>query len=294
MENKKMICAICGEEIKGWIGKMACHPRAIHKWLEELLDDDEFTELGNMVSSRDNTLYVHEECRDKIINRELDINALHLPWFTKEKVKMLHAKMKPYSEIYGGLRKRVYERQNHKCYKCGCDLEESSSIIRRIDTMEPRTEENACLVCNSCNEHYANFTDMKKMQDVQETPVEALTEATAAVPVETPVKKAVVSETPVSEDTFSWNDICEQLKVIFSKIDTYEEKLQRQQKEAEMKISKIQHDIEKLSLDEEDGLKTFRLLKECLLHRRHIEDELEKVRSFRSETSALGRKNVSA
>lgn len=199
--DRKMRCAICGEEMNDkFIRKHYCPP-AVHKWLPECLDKEEAAEVRQMVYSRDNIIFVHEECAGKMKDGVTEINALFLPGFSKAKLHAVWEKMQPYAKMCGDLRKRMYEKQNHRCYQCGCKIEESSSVIRRIDIKLGRIEENGCLVCSCCNKHYEDFveTKMKKQQESLEST--ALEESKTAEINETVETKETVEIIETEEET---------------------------------------------------------------------------------------------
>lgn len=153
----KMICAVCGEEINGLYVKEYCQPPALHKWLKTSLSLYEYRELKELVLSRDNIIYVHEECSSEKRKERVNITTLHLGKSRKARIEEGYAKMKPYANRYRDMRGHIVMRQNRKCYQCGCDIKEKHSVLRRIDATKPRTEENGCLVCYDCDEKYKNF-----------------------------------------------------------------------------------------------------------------------------------------
>lgn len=155
----KMVCARCGKEINGQFVKEYCQSPYIHKWLKETLPLRQYRELKELALSRDNVIFVHEECSYERTREKVNVGTLHLGRTRKERISEIYTKMKPYSDLYRNMRGRIVVRQERKCYKCGCEIKEKYSILRRIDTTKPRTEENGCLVCYSCDEKYRNFLE---------------------------------------------------------------------------------------------------------------------------------------
>lgn len=257
--NKTMICALCGKEIRGTYSKNHCYPRAIHKWLADSLDEDEASELKSLISGQDNIIYTHTGCSSKKEDFEVNVDTLCLPWYKKERVRETRVKIRPYAKQYHEMKARIYESQAHKCLQCGCRLTENNGVMRRINTEKPRTEENACLVCHSCNHANANFVEAKKQLD---------------------------------GDGFQWRIIEEQQRVLFRNLKAYGEQLRRQQKEVELEITEVQRDIEVLSFEDQRGYQAYQRLKELLSRRSHIKSELERVAGFLPET--LGRRGLSA
>lgn len=168
-DRKRVICAICGVEIEGKIQKKYCQPPAVYKWLEQTLEPVEAAELKKMILSRDNVIYAHKYCKKELGDNKVNINALYLPQFKRAKCRELYEKINPYFNSYRNIRGHICVSQNRKCYKCGCDIKEKNTVIRRIDPHKPRTEENACLVCHTCDGKYLDFTDVgtERMQETE-------------------------------------------------------------------------------------------------------------------------------
>jgi hypothetical protein len=157
MNERTINCALCGKRIEGKPSKDHCHPRAIYKWLEELLDEEAYREVKNLVDSQDNIIFTHDSCNKEKEDFIVDIDKLYLPNHKKQAVANVHSKIRPYQEMYFDLKTRIYNKQSCKCYNCGCEIENNNGVIRRIDCDYPRYEENACIVCHSCNVHCAKF-----------------------------------------------------------------------------------------------------------------------------------------
>lgn len=85
-------------------------------------------------------------------------------------------------------------------------------------------------------------------------------------------------EEPMLE--FDWHSISEAQSKLYSGLRTYSERLNDKLSEVDLEICDIQHYIEFFSLDAAKGYKAYRMLKERLLRRREIKDEMAKVNLF--------------
>lgn len=109
---------------------------------------------------------------------------------------------------------------------------------------------------------------MRKYWEIIEAP-EPEGERLPAVPQET-----------YSHGSFDWAEISKQQFELFNGLEQYETQLRYQLSEVDLEICDINHYIEFFSLDAAKGYKAYRMLKERLLRRRKIKDELAKTNIF--------------
>lgn len=99
------------------------------------------------------------------------------------------------------------------------------------------------------------------------------------------VSSLVLPQENYSYDHFDWGDISKKQYELFNDLEQYGNQLRYQLSEVDLEICDINHYIEFFSLDAAKGYKAYRMLKERLLRRRKIKDELAKTNIFVASTS---------
>ena len=88
------------------------------------------------------------------------------------------------------------------------------------------------------------------------------------------------------EFNFDWHELSASQNKLYDELQQYGVSLKDKLSEVDMEICDIQHYIEFFSLDAAKGYKAYRMLKERLVRRREIKDEMAKVNLFLSGTSS--------
>ena len=85
---------------------------------------------------------------------------------------------------------------------------------------------------------------------------------------------------------FDWHSLSESQNKLYAELQQYGLVLKDKLSQVDLEICDIQHYIEFFSLDAAKGYKAYRMLKERLIKRREIKDEIAKVNLFLSGTSS--------
>ena len=85
---------------------------------------------------------------------------------------------------------------------------------------------------------------------------------------------------------FDWYSLSESQNKLYAELQQYGLVLKDKLSQVDLEICDIQHYIEFFSLDAAKGYKAYRMLKERLIKRREIKDEIAKVNLFLSGTSS--------
>lgn len=85
---------------------------------------------------------------------------------------------------------------------------------------------------------------------------------------------------------FDWHELSASQNRLYDDLRQYGLSLNDQLSQVDMEICDIQHYIEFFALDAAKGYKAYRMLKERLVRRREIKDEMAKVNLFLSGTSS--------
>lgn len=88
-----------------------------------------------------------------------------------------------------------------------------------------------------------------------------------------------------SFDSFDWEEISHAQQILFRDLYAYKENLKNDLSAVDQEICDIYHYIEFYTLDAAKGYKAYRMLKDRLLRRRNIKNEMAKVESFLSSSS---------
>lgn len=86
--------------------------------------------------------------------------------------------------------------------------------------------------------------------------------------------------------SFDWKELSDSQNRLYDNLRQYGISLNDRLSQVDMEICDIQHYIEFFSLDAAKGYKAYRMLKERLIRRREIKDEMTKVNLFLSGTSS--------
>lgn len=84
---------------------------------------------------------------------------------------------------------------------------------------------------------------------------------------------------------FDWKEISDFQLVLFNGLSKYTEHLRGQLSEVDLEICDIQHYMEFYTLDAAKGYKAYRMMKDRLIRRRQIKDEMARADCFISGTS---------
>lgn len=84
---------------------------------------------------------------------------------------------------------------------------------------------------------------------------------------------------------FNWDELSRQQQEMYATMNSYQEQLRNDLSLVDKEICDIQHYIEFFSLDAAKGYKMYRMLKERLIRRRSIKEELAKTHCFVSGNS---------
>lgn len=85
---------------------------------------------------------------------------------------------------------------------------------------------------------------------------------------------------------FDWHSLSESQNKLYAELQQYGLVLKDKLSQVDLEICDIQHYIEFFSLDAAKGYKAYRMLKERLIKRREIKDEIARVNLFLSGTSS--------
>lgn len=155
-----MLCAICGKKLSGKLNTDHIFPRSVYKWLENMIGAEEYDTVYALIESDENKIPVHKACNERKNDALPELGALYLTREKSEALSALEKELTAFTPTYTALKERLYEKQENVCFSCGVPLEKNG-VLRRIDPVLPRTEENGCLVCAGCNEKYPDFKNVK-------------------------------------------------------------------------------------------------------------------------------------
>ncbi|MBO5388783.1 MAG: hypothetical protein J6A59_11685 [Lachnospiraceae bacterium] len=129
-------------------------PRAIFKWLENILPKKDNDKLFKLITSMDNLALVHYKCnirKDSYIPSEKELKELKVSTNVINKYIDTLNKTNEYIQQYYDIKNRVYSKQKCKCFICKKRTTFKSAVIRRKDSNIPRIESNAMVICTQCN-----------------------------------------------------------------------------------------------------------------------------------------------
>lgn len=96
-----------------------------------------------------------------------------------------------------------------------------------------------------------------------------------------PAEEELVAIHPVlteeTGDVFTWSEVLSAQEKLHRELTQYRMDLNDRLSEVDLEICDIEHYIEFFALDAAKGYKAYRMLKERLIHRRHIKDEMAKA-----------------
>lgn len=95
-----------------------------------------------------------------------------------------------------------------------------------------------------------------------------------------------ISDLEDKKFSFDWHELSVSQNRLYGELQLYGVSLKDRLTQVDLEICDIQHYIEFFSLDAAKGYKAYRMLKERLVRRREIKDEMAKVNLFLSGTSA--------
>ena len=132
------------------------YPRAIYKWAQYDLPEEEYRRLRECIEKSDNILKVCRDCNYEKQERVMEPTELFVTERKRIKLERVRKQIWPYYEKLGELKKRLLERQGNVCYCCRQPITDQG-IIRRIDPKQKRTPDNGCVVCVQCNDQHDSF-----------------------------------------------------------------------------------------------------------------------------------------
>ena len=144
------ICAICGKPITSGCTIDHVIPQAIYKWNESYLSRSEFAALRRRITSVRNTVKTHRRCNERKEESIIRISTLHVSRRKRAKLRETYDAVEPYIEKFLENKKQIAEQQQDRCFICRIPLKDGG-VLRRIDDTQPRTWDNACLICHRCN-----------------------------------------------------------------------------------------------------------------------------------------------
>lgn len=145
-------CCLCGRGFAGCDNtkrrrsKEHIIPAAVLKWVKV-----DTTKAMMVQTFGDNLFFSHMSCNRKKLSElptEKFIDRLYLSNQFKVRAKTLLKIMEPELTEYKELCSRISARQGGRCARCSAP---NPDIIRRRDHDGPRSEDNAMLVCHTCN-----------------------------------------------------------------------------------------------------------------------------------------------
>lgn len=161
LDRQKGLCPYCGFPVKletrrgNYWSLDHVIPYCIYKWSEYALPEEESERVYDMLNSVDNVVVAHHKCnmdKNSSMPSRASIIKMKLPNNMKANILSLMMIAHPYIDEHIKLMQRVYEKQNGVCYRCHKNIDLLDGTIRRVDLDKPRIEDNACIICPSCNE----------------------------------------------------------------------------------------------------------------------------------------------
>lgn len=148
-----MICAICGKRIKAKNMANMDHafPRALYKWAEFQMSEEDYFVAYINVESNDNKITAHRDCNERKEDAIPDIDKLHIAKEQRWRLKKVKDLLNPVINEYVSNKEELLEEQNSCCAECKRPLELKGAVLRRIASQKPRAWDNACVVCHRCN-----------------------------------------------------------------------------------------------------------------------------------------------
>lgn len=143
------ICAICGKPILSGCTIDHVVPQAVYKWHECYLDKAEFNDLRRRITSPRNTVKTHRYCNERKEEAIIRVDGLHVSRTKRSKLRATFAAVEPYIEAFLKRKAELSDQQQGRCYICHAPLKKG--VLRRIDDEQPRTWDNACIICHRCN-----------------------------------------------------------------------------------------------------------------------------------------------
>jgi len=143
------ICAICGKPItEQKVSTDHVFPRAILKWALDFSKEEQ-DELKAYIESPMNKVGTHVKCNLSKQDAIMDPDRLHLTGKHKENLRKMGDLIDKYIDNFIMHKNELLYKQDGCCYGCGKRVK--YLVIRRIDPKEPRSWDNACVVCSRCN-----------------------------------------------------------------------------------------------------------------------------------------------
>ncbi len=195
-------CAICGEKMEAGEESLEhFFPRALYKWGENILPPEEYRTLYVQIESDDNIIFTHLLCNGAKEDAIIDIAPLHISGEERKRLLRLEKKIAPVVIRYRSMKSRLYEKQEGKCYCCHKEFGQEAIVLRRKDPDLLRVEENACLVCHSCN-----LANPDYVSETEETSGKSRLDKQFEFILETDKEKFVTRQTYLSDANRKEND----------------------------------------------------------------------------------------
>ena len=134
-------------------------PRAIYKWIEELVDYDRYKYVEQLLESKSNRGVTHFSCNMDKDDTLPDVDSLYIDEDKKTELVKLIAEIQPEIDMFKQLKLSVLRSQDFRCAVCGKYID--TGTIHRKNGWLLRTEDNACIICHSCSRQGAKFTKIR-------------------------------------------------------------------------------------------------------------------------------------
>lgn len=158
---KNQVCPLCGQKFRpnSRVNRDHLIPKAVVLWSKALLPKREYNPLKRYVNSHINQFLVHESCNYKKQSSLLslsEVRKLHFDEGSLTKVSKMYISLNSQLNRYRSKIIMLKKKQKNRCYNCRRKIM-NHFVIRRIDPKKARLWDNACLVCQRCNDKYKAF-----------------------------------------------------------------------------------------------------------------------------------------
>ena len=142
-------CSICGKYITENFTWDHVYPRELSKWTNNV-------KVKKLIKSKYNRAPAHYKCNYRKQDLIPNVDKLHISNEQKNQLKSIYKKIEVYIELHEEEKASLLNVQGHTCYWCGRFIK-TKGILRRIDPSKERRWNNACIVCNRCNDKRKAF-----------------------------------------------------------------------------------------------------------------------------------------
>lgn len=149
---RSTVCSICGRRIEGSVNVDHIYPKALYKWIPEARG------LKKILEDDNNKTYTHVYCNSSKEDTIPTISELHIPFEKKKWLQAHQDVIAPAVIKYSSEKSRILRKQRGRCFCCGKLMRNETKVLRRIDGEQPRTWDNACVICRRCNHYSPRFS----------------------------------------------------------------------------------------------------------------------------------------